>query len=234
VLFDLDGTLLRAQMGEFIPRYIHALSAYYADVVAPKKFEKKFFAIIRDLLHNKGDGLQTNEERLYGRMRRELAIPESKMHEGLALFEKNDLQDLQSLIRPIPLAQQIVTGCHKKGVPLVLATNPVFPLFMVKARMQWAELKEESFVFITSYENSYHCKPHSGYFEGIAAQLGVAPDNCLMVGNDLSHDLAAVAVGMMTYLVDTWVVDHEGLEWPCENRGDHSSLQRFLQEELDC
>ena len=234
VLFDLDGTLLRAQMREFIPQYIRGLSAYCADIVEPIKFEKTLLAIIRDLIHSEGDGLKTNEERVYARMHSDLAIPESKMRESLAHFEKNDLMDLQRYIRPIPLAKQIVNNCHKKGVPLVLATNPVFPMFMIKARMQWAELDEESFVFMTSYENSYYCKPQSGYFEGIAAQLEIAPENCLMVGNDVNHDLSAVAIGMRTYLVDTWVIDREGPEWPCENRGDHSSLQKFLQEELDC
>ncbi|SDZ82817.1 Phosphoglycolate phosphatase, HAD superfamily [Desulfuromusa kysingii] len=233
VLFDLDGTLLRAQMREFIPRYLRALSAYCADTVAPEKFAKTLHGIIRDLIHTEGDGLRTNEERVYSKVDNDLAISESKMRECLAQFEKNDLPGLQSFIRPIPLAKQIIKDCHAAGVPLVLATNPVFPMFMIKARMQWAELEEESFAFMTSYENSYYCKPQSGYFEGIAAQLGLASENCLMVGNDINHDLAAGATGMKTYLVDTWLVDRDGPEWPCENRGDHSSLQKFLQQELD-
>lgn len=234
VLFDLDGTLLRAQMREFISRYLRALSVYCADIVEPETFEKTLLGIIRDLIHTEGDGLRTNEERVFSKMEKDLAISESKMRESLALFEKNDLHGLQSFIRPIPLAKQIVKNCHAAGVPLVLATNPVFPLFMIRARMQWAELEEDSFTYMTSYENSYYCKPQSGYFEAIAAHLNVAPENCLMIGNDLNHDLAAVATGMKAYLVDTWVIDRKGPEWPCENRGDHSALQKFLQEELDC
>ncbi|WP_321369595.1 HAD family hydrolase [uncultured Desulfuromusa sp.] len=234
VLFDLDGTLLRAQMREFIPRYLRALSAYCTDIVAPEKFEKTLLEIIRDLIHTEGDGLRTNEERVYSKMQRDLAIPESRMRESLALFEQNDLNGLQHFIHPIPLAKQIVRNCHEAGVPLVLATNPVFPMFMIRARVQWAELEEDSFAFMTSYENSYYCKPQSGYFEGIAAQLNVAPENCLMVGNDINHDLAAVATGMKTYLVDTWLIDRDGPEWPCANRGDHSSLQKFLRAELNC
>ncbi|MFK5926916.1 MAG: HAD family hydrolase, partial [Desulfuromusa sp.] len=161
-------------------------------------------------------------------------ISETQMRDSLIHFEKNGLADLQDLIRPIPLAKQIVKGCHKKGIPLVLATNPVFPMFMIQARMKWAELEEDSFTFLTSYENSYYCKPQSGYFLAIADQLGIPPENCLMVGNDSNHDLAAVAVEMKTYLVDTWIVDRDGSEWPCEHRGDHGSLQKFLQEQLGC
>ena len=232
ILFDLDGTLLRAQMREFIPRYLQGLSAYCADLVKPRELERVLLATIKELIHTDGDGLRTNEERVYSRIHKDLAIPETKMRECLALFEKNDLANLQNLIHPIPLAKQIIKDCQNKGVPLVLATNPVFPMFMIQARMQWAELEEDSFTFLTSYENSYYCKPQSGYFQAISDQLGIAPENCLMVGNDISHDLAAVAIGMQTYLVDTWMIDRDGPEWPCENRGDHSSLQKFLQKEL--
>ncbi len=234
VLFDLDGTLLRAQMRDFIPQYIRGLSTYCADLVEPKKFERTLLATIRDLIHTEGDGLTTNEERVYARMHKDLAISETKMRDSLTHFKNNGLADLQKFIHPIPLAKQIVKGCHRKGISLVLATNPVFPMFMIQARMKWAELEEDSFTFLTSYENSYYCKPQSGYFQAVADQLGIAPENCLMVGNDINHDLAAVAVGMKTYLVDTWLVERDGPEWPCEYRGDHGSLQKFLQEHLDC
>lgn len=232
VLFDLDGTLLRAQMTEFIPRYVHALAAYCADYVKPKKFEKAMLLAIRDLIHTQGDGMLTNEQRVYATMQRELDLPQELLRDSLAHFEEHDLENLKELIRPVPLAQQIVADCHRKGIPLVLATNPVFPCFMIKARMQWADLDEHAFVHVTSYENSHHCKPQPGYFNEIAKLLDVAPEQCLMVGNDLNHDLAAVGVGMKTYLVDTWLVERGGPEWPCEYRGDHGALQEFLEQHL--
>ena len=233
VLFDLDGTLLRAQMKEFIAQYIHGLSSFCADRVKPKKFEKTLLKIIHELIHTEGNGSMTNEERVYTRMRQELAIPESLIGDSLIQLKQHGLDRLQQFIQPIPLARQIVKNCQNKGIPLVLATNPVFPKFMIQARMEWAKLEEESFTYLTSYENSHYCKPHAGYFQAISAQLGIAPENCLMVGNDLNHDLAAGAIGMKTYLVDTWLVDRGNAEWPCDYRGDHSSLQKFLEENLD-
>lgn len=232
VLFDLDGTLLRAQMTEFIPRYVHALATYCADYVKPKKFEKAMLMAIHTLINKQGDGEATNEERVYATMQHELGLPEELLRDSLAHFEKHSLPDLQELIRPIPLAQQIVTECRQKGVPLVLATNPVFPRFMIQARMRWADLDESFFVHLTSYENSHHCKPQPGYFRDIAELLEVEPEQCLMVGNDLNHDLAAVAVGMKAYLVDTWLVERGEPEWPCEYRGDHGALQEFLAQQL--
>ena len=232
ILFDLDGTLLRANMKEFVPQYIRSLATYCANLVEPKKFEKTLLSILRDLIHTEGDGSITNEERVYSRMHRELAVPESTMRESLSQFKENGLDRLREHIHPIPLAKQIVKECQEKGIPLVLATNPVFPKFMIQARMEWAELEEDSFSYLTSYENSHYCKPHSGYFQAISEKLDIAPENCLMIGNDLNHDLAAVAIGMKTYLVDTWLVDRGKSEWPCEHRGDHGSLQKFLQEQL--
>ncbi len=232
ILFDLDGTLLRANMQQFIPQYIRSLAVYCAEKVTSKKFEKVLLAIIRDLIKTAGDGSKTNEERVYARIHQELSISESMMRDCLTQFKQNDLEELREWIQPIPLARQIVKECQKKGIPLVLATNPVFPKFIIQARMQWAGLEEDSFTCLTSYENSCYCKPHTGYFQTIVDRLGVAAENCLMVGNDLNHDLAAEAIGIKTYLVDTWLVDRGDSEWNCDYRGDHGSLQKFLQEEL--
>ena len=232
VLFDLDGTLLRAEMAEFIPRYVQGLAEYCAPWVKPKKFEQALLQAIRNLIHEEGDGRITNEERVYASMRRDLGLSEERLIASLEHFRLNQLVELRHLIRPIPLARQIVQECRRKDIPLVLATNPVFPWFIIQARMQWAELDEDWFDHVTSYENSHYCKPQPGYFRHLSDLVGVAPQHCLMVGNDLQHDLAAVAVGMPAYLVDTWKVERDGPEWPCAYRGDHGALQRFLNEQL--
>ena len=232
ILFDLDGTLLQADMQSFIPQYIHSLAGYCAEKATSRQFEKELLAIIYDLIKTEGDGSKTNEERVYSRMQQDLSIPEPMLRNGLDQFRQNDLEELREWIQPIPLARQIVQECQEKKIPLVLATNPVFPKFIIEARMQWAGLEEDSFTYLTSYENSCYCKPHAGYFRAIVDRLGVAAENCLMVGNDFDHDLAAEAIGMKTYLVDTWLVDRGESEWVCDYRGDHSSLQKFLQKNL--
>jgi FMN phosphatase YigB (HAD superfamily) len=100
---------------------------------------------------------------------------------------------------------------------------------MIQARLRWGQLDDIPFRHLTSFENSRYCKPQSGYFRDIVEQLGLTPERCLMVGNDTTQDLSAAAVGMQTFLVDTWIVERGGAEWPCEHRGDHGDLQRFLQ-----
>ncbi len=232
ILFDLDGTLLQVQMAEFIPKYLQGLATHCVDSAQIEIFIKTLLQSIRDLIHSEGDGTQTNEERICRWMEDKLDIPQAALKESLNHFKNNGIAELQPMVHSIPLAQRIVKECRATGLPLILATNPVFPKFMIQARLEWGGLAEDDFCYMTSYENSYYCKPQSGYFSDIADRFNIAPENCLMVGNDTSHDLAAVAVGMQTYLVDTWLVEREGPEWPCEHRGDHADLQRFLRERL--
>ncbi len=232
ILFDLDGTLLRVHMTEFIPKYLQGLASYCVDPEQTEIFIRTLLQSIRDLITTEGDGAQTNEERICRWMEEKLDISQERLQQSLTRFKENGIAGLQSMVHSIPLAQQIVAECSATGIPLVLATNPVFPKFMIQARLTWGGLKEDDFCHMTSYENSHFCKPQAGYFTDVAEHLGVPPENCLMVGNDTSHDLAAVAVGMQTYLVDTWLVEREGPVWPCDNRGDHAALQRFLQDRL--
>ena len=81
IFFDLDGTLLRVQMTEFIPRYIDSLAEYCRDYADPKRFAHTMRNAIRGLISESGDGLQTNEQRFYSWLQRELAIPEHVLHE---------------------------------------------------------------------------------------------------------------------------------------------------------
>ncbi len=232
ILFDLDGTLLRVQMLEFIPRYIAGLAEHCQEFAKPKKFERAMLGAIRGLIRDNGDGQMTNEQRIYSTLQRQLAIPEAALRDSFQRFAAEQLESLQDLVHPIPLARKILAECQDYGVPLVLATNPVFPEFMIQARLRWGNLEDIPFQHLTSSENSCYCKPQSGYFREIVDQLGLAPERCLMVGNDTTQDLSAAAIGIRTFLVDTWAVEREGAAWPCEQRGDHGDLQRFLQQQF--
>ncbi len=231
ILFDLDGTLLRVPMAEFIPLYVDGLASCCSDLVKPKKFQKMMLAAIRSLFQA-GDGAMTNEQRVFSFLHHQLAIPEPVLKQRFERYRLEGLESLKGLIKPIPLAMEILKECRAAGIPLVLATNPVFPAFMIDARLAWGELERSMFSHLTSFENSCFCKPHAGYFREISELLGVAAEHCLMVGNDPNQDMAAVAIGMQTFLVDTWIVSRQGTEWPCLHRGDHATLQRFLRKAL--
>lgn len=232
VLFDLDGTLLRVQMTDFIPRYISGLAEHCREYAKPKAFVRGMQGAICGLIRDAGDGRTTNERRVYSFLQQQLSIPEQALKNSFQQFADNQLDSLQDLVKPIPLARKILAECQQRGLKLVLATNPVFPEFMIQARLRWGGLADIPFDYVTSFENSHHCKPHPGYFRDIADRLQLDPKHCLMVGNDTSHDLAAIAVGMTTFLVDTWIVERDEARWHCEHRGDHDALHRFIERQF--
>ena len=121
IFFDLDGTLLRVQMMEFIPRYIDTLAEYCRDYADPKRFAHTMRDAIRALISESGDGLLTNEQRFYFWLQRELDIPEQALRNGLLRFANEQIDSLRELVRPIPLARQILRECQAHGVPLVLS-----------------------------------------------------------------------------------------------------------------
>jgi len=231
VLFDLDGTLLQVEMSAFIPRYVAGLAGCFDDLIVPKKFNRAFLNGIRELFVGSTAG-DTNEERLLAVLQNDLAITREEFRLRLARFRDEGADDLADLVSGIPEAKKVVELCRSRGLKLVLATNPVFPMFMIDARKRWSGLDETSFDHVSSFENSRYCKPRQAYFEEVAEAIGVAAEQCLMVGNDSNHDLAATSAGMTTYLVDTYLVERPGRRWPSDYRGNHSELLTFLRNHL--
>lgn len=233
VLFDLDGTLLQVEMAEFIPRYIAGLAENFSDLISSKKFKKILLNGIRELILGQPNGA-TNEERLLATLEKDLPISAPDFRLRLDHFRDQGVDFLADMVTAIPDARAAVEHCRLQNQKLVLATNPVFPLFMIDARRRWSGLSDAPFDHVTSYENSCYCKPSLAYFEEVAEKIGVRADQCLMIGNDSSHDLAAMGAGMTTYLVDTYLVERPGRRWPSDYRGSHAELLRFLRDHLPC
>lgn len=208
VWFDLDGTLIDVDMERFIPVYLRRLAERLRPHAEPQRtLHTLRTATMAMLGKTGGDG--SLEALLRGLLESELQLPWQAYQDALADFCRDDLPELQPLVRPHPLARQLVESCVANGWQVVLATNPIFPREVVEARLAWGNLDDLPFRPVTSYENSRHCKPHPGFFHDLLALLELPAHACLMVGNDSSHDLAAGQVGMPTCLLTTWRIDRE-------------------------
>ncbi len=227
VFFDLDGTLLQVEMGEFIPAYIDGLSGWFSDLSGRELFSRTVLAATRALLVA-DDPRTTNQELFHAALHNRLGIDGELFGERLGRFCADGLSRLAPLVRPLPLARTILRRCFERGLTVVIATNPVFPRAIVDARLDWGGLGDFPFHLVTSFENSRYCKPHQGYFEDLLGHFGLAPRECLMVGNDTEHDLAASQLGIPTFLVDTWMVDRLGGAWQADFVGGHGDLDRLL------
>ena len=108
-----------------------------------------------------------------------------------------------------PNAAMAVHTVKEMGLRVALATNPICPTVATENRIRWAGLEPEDFELHTTYENIGSCKPNPDYYREIAARLGVRPEECLMVGNDVTEDMVAQSIGMQVFLLTDCLINKE-------------------------
>lgn len=108
-----------------------------------------------------------------------------------------------------PNAAIAVHTVKEMGLRTALATNPIFPAAATESRIRWAGLEPEDFELYTTYENIGFCKPNPDYYREIAKRLGVQPEKCLMVGNDVTEDMVAEKAGMQVFLLTDCLINKE-------------------------
>lgn len=200
ICFDLDGTLLPMDIDVFCQRYFGML----ADKMVLYGYEKRAFiaAIMqgsRAMYQN--DGTRTNEQAFWDSFAESLGEG-VRAHQCVfdAFYEKEF-----DLVREVcgfdANAARVVKTCKERGFTVAIATNPLFPRIATHKRLTWAGIDPQSVAFYTTYEDTHYCKPNERYYEEVAARLGVAPCECVMVGNDVTEDMAARKAGMHVFLL---------------------------------
>ena len=230
ILFDLDGTVLPLWQDDFVIAYFKRLTA----AMAPRGYDadllkKAVWAGIRVMETN--DGSRMNEEIFWEAFRHVFGRDVTGDMPYFDDFYRNDFDDLkESVFPPNPDAVSLIRKLKTTGIPVVLATNPVFPRTATEARIRWAGLTPDDFTLVTTFENSGFCKPNPGYYLDIAEKIGVAPENCLMVGNDVRDDMSAENVGMDVFFLSDYPVNRENKDTSPYKQGGFKELGEFLGE----
>ncbi|HHT46443.1 MAG TPA: HAD family hydrolase [Firmicutes bacterium] len=229
LLFDLDGTLLNINMDIFLPQYFQILTQRFPNLDSDE-FITHLLHSTRVMIENK-DPRRTNEEVFMQEFIPRIGLPEKELQPILKDFYTNDFGSLGKYTQQEPFAQKIVELCHNKGLEMIIATNPVFPLLAMQHRLKWAGLADYPYRLITAYENMHFCKPHREYYEEILHLLARQPSECLMIGNDIEEDLAAREAGIKTFLVKDHLLDNrkEKLPYTTDYQGYLEDLYRFLK-----
>ena len=128
-----------------------------------------------------------------------------------------------------PMAAETIAKLRQAGIRVALATNPIFPSIATYKRIRWAGLKPEDFEWITTYENSKYCKPNLRYYQEVLERLGVAPEDCLMVGNDVGDDMVAEELGMQVFLLTDCLINKTDKDISRYPNGGFDELLRFLE-----
>ena len=227
VLFDLDGTLLPMDQDEFTNGYFQLLAAKMAAYgYDPRQLVRDVWAGTEAMIKN--NGLQSNEaafwqvfSEIYG----------EKAQKDQALFEEfyvNEFQKARIYCSPTPKATETVARCKAKGLRLVLATNPLFPAVATESRIRWAGLAPQDFALYTTYENARFCKPNPDYYREILARLGLAPQECLMVGNDVIEDMTARDLGMRVFLLTDCLINKKNVDIAAYPHGGFDELIQYI------
>ncbi|MGN0508275.1 MAG: HAD family hydrolase [Ruminococcus sp.] len=229
ILFDLDGTLLSMQQDDFTTAYFDGLSKK----LAPYGYEPQ--RLVSGVWHGtkamvKNNGTQTNEQVFW----KEFAeLFGEKVYSDIDKFNEfyeTDFDKLKSYCGYNEQANQTIKRLKETGYTLVLASNPVFPKAAQESRMRWAGLDVEDFDYITCYENSSYCKPNPAYYTAIAETLGVAPEECLMVGNDVDEDMIAESIGMKVFLLTNYLINKGRKNISVYPKGNFEQLLYYINE----
>ena len=228
ILFDMDGTLLPMDAGTFYRTFFKLLTKKMLPYgYEPDDIIQGVNAGITAMQTN--DGSRPNAEVFWENFAKTIG---ERVLEDKALFDDFyyvEFQRISSSCGNTPLAKQTIELCKELGYRVVIATEPIFPLIAMESRLRWAGIDPASVEFITSYETSTYCKPELGYFREVAAKLGVAPEECAMVGNDVAEDMPAEDAGMKVFLLTDCLINKEDVDisrWP---NGDYGKLQSWLR-----
>ncbi len=213
IFFDLDGTLLPLEQEEFTRSYFAKLARVLAPYgVAPQKAIEAVMAGVHQM--QKSDGSVLNEHTFWQTFAAVAGQDIAGPKQDCDAFYSGAFLELKACVKPNPLARQTVQLARALAGKVVLATNPVFPSVAQTARLSWIDLTPEDFDLITHYSNAHSVKPNPAYYAEICQQLGVAPAECLMVGNDELEDMyAASAAGLHCVLLTDYLLPSKDHPW---------------------
>lgn len=228
ILFDLDGTLLPMDQDVFVESYFSLLAAK----ATPRGYEPKqlvdgIWAGTAAMIKN--DGSCVNEDAFWNTFCAifgEGALADKPVFDE---FYEKEFQQVQTVCGFNAAAAQTIHALQDAGYRLVLATNPIFPAVATRSRIRWAGLTPEDFCHYTTYENSRFCKPNSAYYQAILETIGVVPEECLMVGNDVGDDMVAEKLGMQVFLLTDCLINKSGTDISQYPHGNFYDLIQFIQ-----
>lgn len=227
LLLDLDGTLLGNDMDKFLKHYFEALAVSFDGVIPRQRLIAEILAstekMIRDL-----DPNRTNQEVFMTDFLPKFDLRPERLMSMFDRFYAQDFPKLRGYTQRKPAARDVVQKAFDRGLKVVIATNPMFPIHAIAERMRWAGVVDFDYDLITSYEVMHFCKPHLQYYQEICDLIGVKPEEAMMAGNDVQDDMVAGRLGLRTFLVDEELLHREAGEPRVDYRGTLTELAGIL------
>ena len=229
LFFDLDGTLLPMDIDQFTHLYLKSIATTLArQGLDPQELPKNILKSLEVIFSQ--DHSRTNEEVFWDSFK---SIYGPDIIETIPAFEayyKSEFAQCQVACPANPEIPSVIKLAQKLGFRIVLATNPVFPRIAVEERLKWAGLNPDDFEWITTYENSHYSKPDPHYFLEIAQAIQVAPEEILMIGNDMREDYGAIKAGMHLFILTDCLIPYKNHSLSTIEHGNVSALKAYLSQ----
>lgn len=223
IFFDLDGTLLPMDMDEFLVKYFKLLNEYAVSIgLDSKRFSRALDGGVRAMAVDSSDRM--NEEVFWTSFHELYGDDDPAIDAAIGEFYDTVFPQIGDGFAPNPAAALAMETLKEKGYRLFLTTMPLFPLPGVTWRCRWAGIDPDDFERITTYDNSFACKPDLRYYRQNLEIAGCAPEEVLMVGNNTREDLSVMELGCDVYLVTDLLIDP--LDFPIQTV-KHGSLADF-------
>ena len=232
VLFDLDGTLLPMDMNEFEKEYFSGLCRRMASRAKPEEMYQYIWGGTRAMVEN--DGQKTNREVFRDYLNENTPLNYDVCEPEFLDFYQNDFQSCVRICHITDLSKKIVAALRGKGYTVAIATNPIFPQVATYSRLRWLDMDPESFPLVTTFENSHFAKPNPSYYKEVCEKLGVRPEDCVMVGNDVVEDGIAASLGMRVILIEDFLLHREKLSGQSFETGSLAAFYEWVQALPEC
>jgi putative hydrolase of the HAD superfamily len=197
VLLDLDNTLLIYDEPAYYRRYFRALAPHFEDLFAREELIGRLMAATAALQTNPKRAI--NLDHFLKAFGDSTPLSRKELWERFMVFYRRDYGRFGLSVAAPQGLEAVLCMLKAAGLKLIIATNPMFPLIALEKRMHWVDLNKDDFVLVTHMENMRYVKPHAGYYLSICKKIAEKPANCIMVGNDLTNDMAAGGAGLITY-----------------------------------
>jgi FMN phosphatase YigB (HAD superfamily) len=234
LLFDLDGTLVDMRRRGLEFRFMLRAFRRFYPAIRPWRFRRAFWQAANRLQVHGTD--RTNYEVFLETLGAHSRVDMAALDRIVREFLRHDFSHLSDRFVPISGARETLELARRLEYRIVLATNPVWPLDAVLARLRAGGLADFTFDFISHSEVMTCCKPDPRYYRELLHRLQARGEECLMIGNDPRKDLPAKDANIGTFLIGThrpdprmdasgtledlcvWIAQGRDTAWPPDRR----------------
>jgi len=223
ILFDIEGTLINLDRAKFIQNYLGILAPRFAHLLSPDKFTKHLLKSI-ETIQKEPKPEQTVMQTFLDDLSKATGQSVQILRPIFEEFYVSDFPALRCLVQANPHGVKVVEYAIQQGFLTAILSISLMPLIAMKEQVRWAGLTPEHFKVIATLDNFHYCKPHPGFFQEVANNLGVGPQNCLIVTKHI-NDMVCQELGMKTFFVETL-----GLEVQTDYTGQIDDLFRLISQ----